>query len=548
MTRAAELIIQALLPRKAAPMLERHTGLPYGWGLWLRALPERLGMISRDKSEAIVSDLVARPPRPPGAITPALGFWRGLRSLFYQDWDPPPREERGIRWLAGFTSLLMHLLFLLLLVWVAVVRLPPQPAEAGDSSRVQVEFVGRGTPEETGGGAPQATSSPAAAASGGEAASQEASTAPTPRRMPEIVPPSPTLATETPQVREREVSEPAPQPPQPVQVTETPEPPRAYVLPAPNLRRDPVTAPTITPREMSVPQREVTVVETPTVPRVDTQRGIAAPQLTRPVPQVQEREVAAPLPQVRTAQVPTRVAPVRDLQRPAPGVREREIAAPSTAATTGSAASASTPAPSVSRDSGAGSQAATPASTSGVQPGATRSGPAQADRSGGWATPQRGDDWGASRRNVAGDSGANAGQKPGLFNADGSVRVPTGAGDSGPATADRGAPGGGNDQWTREKIDSSGTWLQRAPYDYEPTSFDKYWVPNESLLAEWVRRNIREAVIPIPGTSKKIRCVVSVLQLGGGCGLFDPNLNEQPASARPPPEIPTKRTPIPTDS
>lgn len=550
MTRAAELIIQALLPRKAAPILERHTGLPYGWGLWLRALPERLGIITRDRSEAIVTDLMLRPPPPPGAIAPALGFWGGLRSLFYQDWDPPPREERGIRWLAGFTSLLMHLLFVLLLVWVAVVRLPPSPAEAGDSSRVQVEFVGRGTPEETGGGAPQATASPAPAASGGEAASQDASTVATPRRMPEFVPPSPTLATETPPVREREVAEPAPQAPQPVQVTEVPAPTTEYVLPPPNLRRDAVTAPTITPRELSVPQREVTVLETPAVPRVDTQRGISAPQINRPVPQVQEREVAAPLPQVRTAQVPTRVAPVRDLQQPAPGVREREIPAPRPATTQGNASAASTPAPATARDTGTGSQAATPSASKGLQPGATRSGPAQADRSGGWATPQRGDDWGASRRNVAGDSGANAGQKPGLFNADGSVRVPTGAGaGEGPATAsERGAPGGGNDQWTREKIDSSGTWLQRPPYDYEPTSFDKYWVPNESLLAEWVRRNIREAVIPIPGTRKKIRCVVSVLQLGGGCGLFDPNLNEQPASARPPPEIPTKRTPIPTDS
>ena len=60
--------------------------------------------------------------------------------------------------------------------------------------------------------------------------------------------------------------------------------------------------------------------------------------------------------------------------------------------------------------------------------------------------------------------------------------------------------------------------------------------------------NIRETTIAIPGTNKKIRCVISVLQLGVGCGLFDPNLNEQPASARPPPEIPVKRTPIPTDS
>ena len=39
-----------------------------------------------------------------------------------------------------------------------------------------------------------------------------------------------------------------------------------------------------------------------------------------------------------------------------------------------------------------------------------------------------------------------------------------------------------------------------------------------------------------------------VLQAGGACSLFDPNLNEQPATARPPPDIPVKRKPIPTDS
>jgi hypothetical protein len=42
--------------------------------------------------------------------------------------------------------------------------------------------------------------------------------------------------------------------------------------------------------------------------------------------------------------------------------------------------------------------------------------------------------------------------------------------------------------------------------------------------------------------------VVSVLQAGGACGLFDPNKNDQPATARPPPEIPVKRNPIPIGS
>lgn len=89
-------------------------------------------------------------------------------------------------------------------------------------------------------------------------------------------------------------------------------------------------------------------------------------------------------------------------------------------------------------------------------------------------------------------------------------------------------------------LDRSGTWLKRKPTDFEPTSFDKYWVPDETLLAEWVRKGIEKVTIPIPGTNKRIECVVSMLGLGGSCGLSDPNLNDQPAEARPPPDIPFK--------
>ena len=55
-----------------------------------------------------------------------------------------------------------------------------------------------------------------------------------------------------------------------------------------------------------------------------------------------------------------------------------------------------------------------------------------------------------------------------------------------------------------------------------------------------MRKGVKEMGIPIPGTSKRIVCVVSILQLGGGCGISDPNLNDQPATARPPPDIPFK--------
>ena len=65
-------------------------------------------------------------------------------------------------------------------------------------------------------------------------------------------------------------------------------------------------------------------------------------------------------------------------------------------------------------------------------------------------------------------------------------------------------------------------------------------MPNETLLEQWVRQNIREVSIPIPGTTKKLHCVVSLLQLGGGCGITDPNMQDQEAIARPPPDVPFK--------
>lgn len=91
-----------------------------------------------------------------------------------------------------------------------------------------------------------------------------------------------------------------------------------------------------------------------------------------------------------------------------------------------------------------------------------------------------------------------------------------------------------------DQIDHAGTWLKRPSNDYQPTRFDNVWVPNETLLEQWVRQNIREVSIPIPGTTKKLHCVVSLLQLGGGCGITDPNMQDQEATARPPPDVPFK--------
>jgi hypothetical protein len=173
--------------------------------------------------------------------------------------------------------------------------------------------------------------------------------------------------------------------------------------------------------------------------------------------------------------------------------------------------------------------------SSGTQPRATASGsgPAPTPRPGAWPTPGRSDDWGEAARERP---GTVPGGPPGLLDADGTARVPDGTAVVAPAP---GAAPGTVEQRIAD-IDRAGTWLKRPPYDYTPTALDRFWIPHEDLLEEWVRNGIKEVLIPIPGTSKKIRCVVSLLQLAGGCGITDPNLNDQEAEARPPPDIPFK--------
>ena len=163
-------------------------------------------------------------------------------------------------------------------------------------------------------------------------------------------------------------------------------------------------------------------------------------------------------------------------------------------------------------------------------------GPAAKPAPGGWQGPARSDDWGASNRTVAGTgtapgngSGKGTGKgrdgngSPGVFGQDGRVNLP--------------------DEWTKltnVDLDRSGSWLKRPGLEYRGTRFDQYWIPSGTLLQEWVRRGIKSVAIPIPGTNLQLQCVVSLLQFGGGCLPVNPNVNEQPARARPPPDVPFK--------
>jgi len=580
-TSVADLIELLAARRKASILHDRRTGFPYSWSAWLCGWSPARGMAFAG-TEAAAAAPPWTGPRSRGN-GPGLSFRQALLHLFrWAGDDPPPQDQRGVRWFSALCSVALHLLFAVLLVWVALVRSNVPEPGAEDGERVQVEYIGRGTPQDEGGGAPQAAGaqSPAARPAGAPASEGGTAAAPasaSPSRQSQPTPPSPQESVAEAEVAATPVdmSRPAPDTAaeQPLQVTEVARPTGDFVLPPPT-----VEAPAMRTSEPQVRERTVaTVVERPTPVHPLPAREVAAVEAAMPQVQVRERRIeTAPTQPVTMAQVRPRAAEVR-LENAEPTVRERQVAiAPRQdvamatvraresgvqlkpaevavrerpvpgvadarpASTAGSMAAAesarSGDAQALAAATGGG-QGAAASPRSGTSTGA---GPRPQDRSGGWAAPARADDWGASQRQADGGAGAASDQGRGLFNADGSVRLADGD-DRGAASGARGAPGGGSDTWSREQIDRAGTWLKRPPYEHAPTSFDKYWVPNESLLAEWVRKGIKSIEIPIPGSENRISCVISILQFGGGCGLNNPNMQDQPASARPPPDIPFKK-------
>ena len=85
--------------------------------------------------------------------------------------------------------------------------------------------------------------------------------------------------------------------------------------------------------------------------------------------------------------------------------------------------------------------------------------------------------------------------------------------------------------------------MKRPGIVVQDTVFNKYWRPPGTLLEDWVRRGIKAISIPIPGTNMVLNCQISLLQLGGGCipGSGKNGPKDNPATARPPPDIPFKR-------
>ncbi|MBB5735797.1 hypothetical protein FHT09_001496 [Xanthomonas arboricola] len=592
MTTAADLLqaLRARMPGKL--ILDRRTGLPYGWATWMSS---RIGPAAAFDDDQVMGVLLARSAPPAGAgMALLLSPFQAFRSLWWQHWEPRPKDQRPQHWLALLGSLLIHLGFIALLIWVVTVRWAPDDTKTGDESRVRMTFIGDGAAEQGGGqgqpaDAAQAASDDAASApsSGASAATgrPNASSAAPPEPAPvESVNPSssaPQAQDIAPEPVAAAASEPvAPEVPRvtvqvppvtiesPLQVTETPVATNDFVVPPP---------PTITaaprPVEPVAPQIEVRQRDIQTVTEQPQLRELQRPAATVAMraanaPTVREREIVVPdrpqvvapsvrsreiTPTVRMPDVAIRTAELPNVPDPAPKPAPAASAqqTPATPAPTPSTSVAAATQPSAASTQPNQAQAnstrsAQPSSTTAAAASAARSaasnaGPAPADRRGGWDVASNADDWSKSDRHRSGETTGANGARNGMFNADGSVHVAAGAGDAGNGAGDRGPPGSETDTWTRDQIAQGGTWLKRPPYGYTPTSLDKYWMPNQSLLQEWVRRGLKKIEIPIPGTTTKISCVVSLLQFGGGCGLSDPNLNDQPATARPPPDVPFKR-------
>ncbi|MFZ5637406.1 MAG: hypothetical protein ACOY82_12580 [Pseudomonadota bacterium] len=554
MFSAAELI--EVLQQRHRRRFPLHADRPFGgfpptWRAWFLSMGASSGAVLGAPAADYVAVFAARPPRPVPKASPPLDRWRAYARLARQQWDPAPRDQRGVRRFAATTSGLLHLVFAVLLLWLGLVPIGDAPPEAQrDGEATLVEYIGVGTPVETGGEpAPgELDAPPAAAAASAAAVADSAPPATAAEAAP--MPPATSAAEEAPAPPTEAAA------PQPLVVTETPKPDIDFALPPP-VQRDPtlprlqVRVPELAPQAAEIEtfeeRTQIQAIDRPTprvaAPRVPTLRTevaeVEAQQLPTEVAVREAPPVAARVPQLRVPELRTQPGEVQLRPQPSPAPAAGTGTAPP-AATAAAPAAARTPgnAPGTGRStspSTAPAPGGRPQANGSGRPAAAATsgaGPSPSPRPGAAPSPVRGDDWGASNRNVPGNS--TAGRGPGLFNNDGSIRLP----------GDGGRVGGGLPPGTViedfEKIDRMGTWLKRPPLDYTPTRFDRFWIPHENLLEEWVRRGIKNVAIPLPGTSKRIMCTVSLLQAGGGCTIDDPNLQDQEAIARPPPDVPFK--------
>jgi hypothetical protein len=110
-----------------------------------------------------------------------------------------------------------------------------------------------------------------------------------------------------------------------------------------------------------------------------------------------------------------------------------------------------------------------------------------------------------------------------LYNPDGRLRVPEDMLDQ----LDRKFGDKRQFSYQIPHLDDGKKLLERPPaLVYEETRFDQYWKPRKDLLSEIlekaVEKTIREVKIKVPGTNSYVVCKVSILAMGGACGMITP--------------------------
>ena len=556
MTTATD-VIAALNQRRQRKSLrpEAPGQFPSGWQDWFDAMPRVDAHAPGAAVASLVDAAAAKPLRAIPRSPRRLNRWQAFGVLWQQNWEPDLREDRNLRIGVRVLDMVLHLLLagaLLWLMYLGYLALAHKLDEEDEA--VQVEFIGRGNVAEGGGALANAgaDSAPTAAAPAQRAATPSPASGRPDAAIAQVPmpaqPPMPVEAETPTQVRAVVPPLPA-EAAQPLQVSESPRPPEPTAFQLPPVRERSVQVPEVQLREVQ-PREQVDEVATlrpqpvRTLQPSERQAQLRMPELRNqpqsldvPTPQRMQAVAARATPDIATrqVQVPALRGEVRDIPMPPGGAPTpatepgRGTAANANAAANGaggergSAASAGN----APAGTGQGTKAATQGGR-GVTTAGTGAGPGNKPAPGGWPGTAKTDDWGASSRNVAGTGTGNGRNgdgngKSGLYNDDGSLRLP--------------------DEWTQISgldLDRSGTWLKRPGLEYKATRFDQYWIPQGNLLEEWVRRGIKKVSIPIPGSSRRLQCVVSLLALGGACMPVSDDVNEQPAMARPPPDIPFK--------
>jgi hypothetical protein len=109
-----------------------------------------------------------------------------------------------------------------------------------------------------------------------------------------------------------------------------------------------------------------------------------------------------------------------------------------------------------------------------------------------------------------------------LYNANGRLRVPDDMLDQ----IDRQSGDQRVFSYQVPHIDDARKYFYRNPaLAYQQTRFDEYWTPDQDLLTavltKLVEKTTKEVKIPVPGRpGSYMVCTVSILALGGGCGIL----------------------------